>query len=145
MLISVGTGTAPTGDPKVDRKGRPVMRLAKRTPAEMMSSMSQEQDLNCRAIGRCVFGHPIDRELGNMVIEQSEKSNRAFVYARFDPQVGDLALQNLETKIPVNSNHFKKMNEPKFILEIRAVGEACLLYTSPSPRDRTRSRMPSSA
>ena len=24
-------------------------------------------------------------------------------------------------------------------------GEACLLYTSPSPRDRTRSRMPSSA
>ena len=24
-------------------------------------------------------------------------------------------------------------------------GQACLLYTSPSPRDRTRSRMPSSA
>ena len=28
---------------------------------------------------------------------------------------------------------------------IEAVGEDCLLYTSPSPRDRTRSRMPSSA
>ena len=26
-----------------------------------------------------------------------------------------------------------------------AVFDACLLYTSPSPRDRTRSRMPSSA
>ena len=26
-----------------------------------------------------------------------------------------------------------------------APGEVCLLYTSPSPRDRTRSRMPSSA
>ena len=26
-----------------------------------------------------------------------------------------------------------------------ADGQACLLYTSPSPRDRTRSRMPSSA
>ena len=26
-----------------------------------------------------------------------------------------------------------------------ASGMACLLYTSPSPRDRTRSRMPSSA
>ena len=26
-----------------------------------------------------------------------------------------------------------------------ADNEACLLYTSPSPRDRTRSRMPSSA
>ena len=29
--------------------------------------------------------------------------------------------------------------------EMRAVYPACLLYTSPSPRDRTRSRMPSSA
>ena len=27
----------------------------------------------------------------------------------------------------------------------RVLPEACLLYTSPSPRDRTRSRMPSSA
>ena len=26
-----------------------------------------------------------------------------------------------------------------------ALGMGCLLYTSPSPRDRTRSRMPSSA
>ena len=26
-----------------------------------------------------------------------------------------------------------------------SIGIACLLYTSPSPRDRTRSRMPSSA
>ena len=28
---------------------------------------------------------------------------------------------------------------------IETLHEACLLYTSPSPRDRTRSRMPSSA
>ena len=28
---------------------------------------------------------------------------------------------------------------------INAADESCLLYTSPSPRDRTRSRMPSSA
>ena len=29
--------------------------------------------------------------------------------------------------------------------DVFAPGETCLLYTSPSPRDRTRSRMPSSA
>ena len=33
----------------------------------------------------------------------------------------------------------KKANQRLYILT------ACLLYTSPSPRDRTRSRMPSSA
>ena len=29
--------------------------------------------------------------------------------------------------------------------QIRSAATGCLLYTSPSPRDRTRSRMPSSA
>ena len=31
------------------------------------------------------------------------------------------------------------------IREVDAIVQVCLLYTSPSPRDRTRSRMPSSA
>ena len=31
------------------------------------------------------------------------------------------------------------------ILPVDARDDVCLLYTSPSPRDRTRSRMPSSA
>ena len=31
------------------------------------------------------------------------------------------------------------------LLEVCAKSDACLLYTSPSPPDRTRSRMPSSA
>ena len=31
------------------------------------------------------------------------------------------------------------------LLEEKGIGRPCLLYTSPSPRDRTRSRMPSSA
>ena len=30
-------------------------------------------------------------------------------------------------------------------LKNREISKGCLLYTSPSPRDRTRSRMPSSA
>ena len=39
---------------------------------------------------------------------------------------------------------FARRLEIQNLLE-RWEGEACLLYTSPSPRDRTRSRMPSSA
>ena len=32
-----------------------------------------------------------------------------------------------------------------FVVDLPPDVEPCLLYTSPSPRDRTRSRMPSSA
>ena len=35
--------------------------------------------------------------------------------------------------------------DPKYMEDIIFKSKACLLYTSPSPRDRTRSRMPSSA
>ena len=31
------------------------------------------------------------------------------------------------------------------VVGLRPTSKSCLLYTSPSPRDRTRSRMPSSA
>ena len=41
----------------------------------------------------------------------------------------------------------KKYNKPGnvFLGVIHRIDRPCLLYTSPSPRDRTRSRMPSSA
>ena len=35
--------------------------------------------------------------------------------------------------------------EEEFIINHNGISMICLLYTSPSPRDRTRSRMPSSA
>ena len=44
-------------------------------------------------------------------------------------QVSELVLQKIWQKIAFDSARMKD----------------CLLYTSPSPRDRTRSRMPSSA
>ena len=39
----------------------------------------------------------------------------------------------------------EKVRQQKYDLDSDEVKQYCLLYTSPSPRDRTRSRMPSSA
>ena len=47
---------------------------------------------------------------------------------------GFLHAVNILQKEPIKDSNVKKI-----------VGYTCLLYTSPSPRDRTRSRMPSSA
>ena len=51
-----------------------------------------------------------------------------------------IPLQDVKDIIDANKNHLKKGKKPNIIQDI-----ACLLYTSPSPRDRTTSRMPSSA
>ena len=51
-------------------------------------------------------------------------------------------LQKLEEGTgPVRRKLVEQLGEDGWI----AMGWPCLLYTSPSPRDRTRSRMPSSA
>ena len=44
-----------------------------------------------------------------------------------------------------NGGLFEPLLGPKDAIISDALNHACLLYTSPSPRDRTRSRMPSSA
>ena len=47
---------------------------------------------------------------------------------------------------PVKPQHERERNrELSKTREIKIPSKGCLLYTSPSPRDRTRSRMPSSA
>ena len=40
---------------------------------------------------------------------------------------------------------FRSAEDAERAVASAAAADACLLYTSPSPRDRTRSRMPSSA
>ena len=52
--------------------------------------------------------------------------------------------------ISFSQNFDKKVNDlilnyENEVIELRHWFHDCLLYTSPSPRDRTRSRMPSSA
>ena len=39
----------------------------------------------------------------------------------------------------------KECNIQNYSIYLRKFPDGCLLYTSPSPRDRTRARMPSSA
>ena len=53
------------------------------------------------------------------------------------------ATQTLQTAL--TSAHEQNLASQKAWLRLLYYPETCLLYTSPSPRDRTRSRMPSSA
>ena len=74
-----------------------------------------------------------------------------------DPEIATIRFDfGLSEKVVRDISELKQ--EPEWMTEIRIKayrhfierpmptwGNTCLLYTSPSPRDRTRSRMPSSA
>ena len=54
----------------------------------------------------------------------------------------DVAMVN---KVILDENVLKNTNLKLILETATGLNNICLLYTSPSPRDRTRSRMPSSA
>ena len=72
-------------------------------------------------------------------IDLASASRRTTFRARYNQILGDVSLtlrDVADTQADV-SDQFNAIND--------SITKGCLLYTSPSPRDRTRSRMPSSA
>ena len=61
-------------------------------------------------------------------------------YLNFESDIKNLESEIEKLKDPYNQDGLSEVDTQKI-----SSTQACLLYTSPSPRDRTRSRMPSSA
>ena len=81
------------------------------------------------------------------MLEIEPLRNPSFEFkGRFVGMVGNLkAFREHQRFLEKDLNRQWKGENMKRILNSRPEHLSCLLYTSPSPRDRTRSRMPSSA
>ena len=78
------------------------------------------------------------------VMNVQEKLTRSIVSHVVKACQNELDILGVSLETP--SQPFKRYTYSEIIEELRKRNiEVCLLYTSPSPRDRTRSRMPSSA
>jgi hypothetical protein len=104
MLVSVGTGSAPLlGTTAADPETH-LLATGKGVLGALMNGAEVEQDLNCRVFGRCVYGHVIDRELGDLVpraadgepIPLARDLGRAFLYARYQPELTAAGLAALD-------------------------------------------------
>jgi hypothetical protein len=87
MLVSIGTGSVFRPHPRAKLFGRSVLSNARTVPGTLMTSISVENDINCRTAGRCVHGDRIDSELGNLVPADTAMSPRQFLYARYNPDI----------------------------------------------------------
>ena len=61
------------------------------------------------------------------------------------PQRSPLRYPGGKTWLIPHIREWLRHTQPQLLIEPFAGGGICLLYTSPSPRDRQKSRMPSSA
>ena len=88
-------------------------------------------------------GEPLLEEAGdnpNQSEEEEENSDSVTVNAIPPNRLGHVPVLNLTDRV-----EFQAEGDSQDLIKLLTNRRHCLLYTSPSPRDRTRSRMPSSA
>jgi predicted acylesterase/phospholipase RssA len=113
LLVSVGTGAAATSGATGDDAERNMLSTGLAIPGALMYGASVDQDINCRAVGRCTYGDVIDRELADMVpreggdegslaerlarrrVPLSTDLGRSFLYARYNIDLSQGGLQQL--------------------------------------------------
>lgn len=94
LLVSVGTGWSAVPGTTVDDPETNLAAAGLTTLKALMRQAEVDQDLNCRTVGRCSYGHVLDREVGDLIprrngarIPLSEKLGRAFLYCRYDAEL----------------------------------------------------------
>jgi uncharacterized protein len=105
MLVSVGTGAAAAADGRLSPTHMHLLYQVRSIPTALISAAMNQQDMLCRAFGRCVVGGSIDAEVGDMQDGRDALGRvpcfhgldgavpKMFTYARYD---ADLSRDGLE-------------------------------------------------
>jgi hypothetical protein len=120
LIVSVGTGSAPS--PGVYDN---LLETLKELPNNLMYAMQIDQDTNCRTIGRCTYGTPLDKELGDMVpaLPVSQNSGRQFLYARYNADLSQPGLDAMGLS-HIESDQVRQMDSVRYMDKLREVGRA---------------------
>ncbi len=126
LIVSVGTGSAPTAGVYNN-----LLDTLKELPTNLMYAMQIDQDINCRTVGRCIFGAPIDRELNDMIpldsngnpLSMDADANKHFRYARYNADLSVQGLKNVGLD-HIDSDEVREMDSVKYIPQLREVGNA---------------------
>jgi hypothetical protein len=126
MIVSVGTGSAPSAGVYNN-----LLNTLKELPTNLMYAMQVDQDINCRTVGRCIFGAHIDRELQDMIpldtngapLSMQTDANKHFLYARYNADLSSQGLKEIGLN-HIDSDEVREMDSVKYIPQLREVGKA---------------------
>ena len=83
LVVSVGTGRREMRYGSGEIHDMTVLSHALSVIQTLMDEVSVEQDMLCRVVGRCRFGAPLDRELGDLTAVDPSQPRR-FSYVRYN-------------------------------------------------------------
>jgi uncharacterized protein len=97
LLVSVGSGADSFADMALRPSRMHLLYHVLRLPLVLMAGANVEQDLLCRAFGRCVFGEPIDSEVGDLQDEDGDGAvaPKLFTYVRYNVELSRSGLDSM--------------------------------------------------
>jgi uncharacterized protein len=124
LIFSIGTGSIPLLGPGARHPSRSITEVAIGIAGELMNGMAYDQDINCRTVGRCIFGPPLDREVGDLVpdVPIGEDLGRDFLYARYDVELTREGLDDLDLA-KVDTARVTKLDSVKAIDDLLLIGQ----------------------
>jgi len=137
LLVSIGTGAAANAGPEADAAHRNLFSNVANIPGNLMYAATVDQDISCRTVGRCVFGAPIDRELGDLIPRDADGAprpleqdlGRAFLYVRYNAELSRVGLDDLGLN-DVDPEEVQKLDSVRSIGDLSRVGQAAARQVS---------------
>ena len=141
LLVSVGTGAAESLGATAASPNKNIVSTVAGLPGELMYGIQVDQDINCRTIGRCIYGAPLDREVldlvprqvaAGMTIDQQYETpgiplttdlGRHFLYARYNADLSRSGLDLLGFPT-VDPASIQKMDSVANIEPLLSIGRA---------------------
>jgi uncharacterized protein len=141
LLISVGTGAAESKGATAAAPNKNIVSTVAGLPGELMYGTLIDQDINCRTVGRCTYGAPLDSEILDLVPRQvhegmttaeqyqapaiplSTDLGRHFVYARYNADLSETGLRSLGFP-DVEPSNIQKMDAVENIPTLFKIGKA---------------------
>ena len=141
LLVSVGTGAAETLGATAAAPNKNIVSTVTGLPGELMYGIQVDQDINCRTVGRCTHGAPLDREIldlvpreaadGGKLAEQyaapqvplSVDLGRKFLYVRYNADLSPEGLGRMGLAT-LDSASMQKMDAVENIESLLQIGRA---------------------
>ena len=123
LLVSIGSGSAPDANPDLTPDEMNILYNASAIPSTLMGATRQEQDFLCRMFGRCLNGHNINRELGDMIGLDGPVQPKLFTYLRYDAELTHEGLTALGLR-EIEPRNVHNLDSVDYIMDLQRIGRA---------------------
>ena len=127
LVVSIGTGTSPEANQDLHPGEMNLLYNASSIPSALMFAALNEQDFLCRVFGKCVAGHKLDREVGDLIGAKGPVSPKLFSYVRYNAELSRLGLDELGLS-DIKPEHVQRLDSVEHIDKLQRVGQAIATF-----------------